>query len=268
MSFAEQKFKLLQRLNNSNYLIIYFDSFSMFNSVLVDLSTLEISPITPLTSNLFGLTENLLALDVASVETLVSGLSDVVVDMHLITETYLSVLIQSIHDLKLTMNTRSALAIYINTITSKITMSGTFLANLEFDALMLLAMNSTITATPTTGLAVETITNMLSSFSMSSEFSFAEEIAMAATIPNILNWSVLMTFMFYMSLLLPMSGTSQLNGVLAQLDPTLSTMTTVSTLQISSLMGLIIANILAIHDPKQLSTLDTLTLLELEESIN
>lgn len=267
MTFAEKKFKLLQRLNNANFLIIYFDPLHITNSIVIDTQSLTIITLEAALDGLFEGNLELSTLDLAGLEGLITGITDVTVDLIYLSSSDIQVLTTMISDLDIAMTARTAISVYTEAIRLKSTFYGKFLADLEFEITTTLAMSLNVEVLGNSRLAVETSTNLALMSSTIVEASSLEQTEMSVEVSESLQWTTLMTFMFMMSLVLPSFNTSELTLELSTLEPSILHPITASILQVSPSMILLMPTTLAVHDPKTLITMDDSTLSELIESI-
>jgi len=269
MSFAEQKFRLLQRLNNSNYLIIYFDEFSMANSLLLDMTTLELTSITPELSHSLGFEVDLGSLEPQQVQNMIM-LSDVLL-MNFTLISFLgsniNLIIECIQELQITMNVRTATNLYFNVLSLKQTAIATFLADLEFDINTTLASNLLVNSNPTTSLAIETLSNISQLSGASFDLTTLEYDVFEMQWSAAFNSNATATFMFVMNLIFSMLAMTTFTEIMSQLQPSSIQISDTSNLDVSSTLKMIVDSTLATHDNKQLVLLDYKQLLDMNTSI-
>lgn len=268
MTFAEKKYHLLKSLNNSNFLIVYFNELNILESVVINTATLSISSLDTSFTEMFGKQVNLDAYTYDELQALIDSTYNVVISMVHVPYTQMNALIEIATDLQLTMTVRAATSIYLTTIRNYSNFSGTFLADLEFEMTHLLNMTFEANISGNSLFITEVLTNISALHFISANINEVDYTEMSVEVSDSLLWGTLMTFMFVMHLVMPSQNLSIFTSLLAQLDPTVLQSVTASVLQISSTMMMIIPSTLITHDFKQLSTMDESSLFELSEYLS
>ena len=257
----------MRRLNTAEFVIIYFDPLDIRSSIVVDIATLTITSLEVNASQLFGHEVTLDALDVATLEGLIATISEFRVDMVYVPLTDIQVLVDCVQSLNLVMHTRTAISIYTQAISSKLAMTGNFLADLLFPIHTNINPKLLMNTNATTRLAVEVLTNLQAISTATAEVTTRDLITIVSEWSQRWDGSMSTILAFFMGVASDLASMFSTTISLTQLELNLLHAIMSSTVQVSATMVLWIPITLAALDPLPLSDLDTSTLGELKGSI-